>query len=77
LRHSLTLLLGITVAAYNLGCLFGAIPTIWLGNWLGRRRAIFLGSSVMVVGALLQCAAYDLPQLIVGRIITGFGEIRL
>ncbi|RMJ20751.1 sugar transporter [Aspergillus sp. HF37] len=64
----------ITVAAYNLGCLFGAIPTIWLGNWLGRRRAIFLGSSIMVVGALLQCAAYHLPQLIVGRIITGFGN---
>ena len=29
----------------------------------------------MVIGALLQCTSYDLPQLIVGRIVTGFGKI--
>lgn len=64
---------GISVAAYNLGCFAGSIPTIWIGNYLGRRKTIFLGSSIMVVGALLQCTAYSLAQLIVGRIVTGFG----
>ena len=28
----------------------------------------------MVVGAILQCTSYSLPQLIVGRLVTGFGE---
>jgi sugar porter (SP) family MFS transporter len=65
---------GITVAAYNLGCFAGSIPTIWIGNMLGRRKAIFLGSAIMVIGALLQCTSYDLAQLVVGRLVTGFGN---
>ncbi|KAI9369059.1 general substrate transporter [Aspergillus egyptiacus] len=65
---------GIVVAAYNLGCFAGSIPTIWVGNWLGRRKTIFLGSFIMVIGALLQCTSYHLPQFIVGRLVTGFGN---
>ncbi|KAL3437837.1 general substrate transporter [Aspergillus tetrazonus] len=65
---------GIVVAAYNLGCFAGSIPTIWIGNWLGRRKTIFLGSFIMVIGALLQCTSYHLPQFIVGRLVTGFGN---
>ena len=70
----LTKTLGIAVAAYNLGCFAGSVPTIWIGNWLGRRKTIFLGSAIMVVGAILQCTAYHLTQLIIGRLITGFGK---
>ncbi|KAF2640831.1 general substrate transporter [Massarina eburnea CBS 473.64] len=65
---------GITVGAYTLGCFFGAVATIWLGNILGRKRTIFTGSAIMVVGAILQTASFGLPQLIVGRLITGFGN---
>lgn len=65
---------GISVASYNLGCLFGALITIFIGNPLGRRRTILLGSSVMVVGAILQCSAFTISQFIVGRIITGLGN---
>ena len=65
---------GITVASYNVGCFVGAIITIFIGDILGRRRMIFLGSAIMVVGASLQASAYSLPHLIVGRIITGFGN---
>ncbi|KAF3019612.1 hypothetical protein E8E15_007702 [Penicillium rubens] len=65
---------GITVAAYNLGCFAGSIPTIWIGNILGRRKAIFLGSFIMCVGAILQCTSYGLAQLVIGRLITGFGN---
>ncbi|KAL9103348.1 MAG: hypothetical protein Q9163_001614 [Psora crenata] len=28
----------------------------------------------MIIGAILQCASFDLPQFIVGRIVTGFGN---
>ena len=65
---------GISVAAYNLGCFLGAVACIWVGNWLGRRKTIFTGTSIMIVGAILQCAAYGLPQFIIGRIITGIGN---
>ncbi|KAL2021847.1 hypothetical protein VTK56DRAFT_6621 [Thermocarpiscus australiensis] len=65
---------GIAVASYNLGCFLGAIMTIFLGNPLGRKRVIMLGTSVMVVGAILQASATTLEQFIVARIITGLGN---
>lgn len=65
---------GVSVASYNVGCFIGAIITIFLGDILGRRKMILLGSSIMVIGATLQCSAFSLAQLIVGRIITGFGN---
>ncbi|KAH6683197.1 general substrate transporter [Halenospora varia] len=65
---------GVTVASYNVGCFVGAIITIFIGDLLGRRKMILLGSTIMIIGAILQCSAYHLPHLIVGRIITGFGN---
>lgn len=65
---------GIAVASYNLGCFIGAIITIFIGNPLGRRRMIFLGTAIMVVGAALQASAFTLEHFIIGRIITGLGN---
>ena len=65
---------GISIACYNLGCFVGALMTIWIGDWLGRRKTIFLGSAIMVVGATLQTSAFSLGHLIAGRIITGLGN---
>lgn len=65
---------GISIGSYNLGCFVGAVICIWLGQYLGRRRTIFLGSAIMVIGAILQCTSFGLAQLIVGRIITGIGN---
>ncbi|KAB8290207.1 hypothetical protein EYC80_011076 [Monilinia laxa] len=65
---------GISVASYNLGCFIGAVITIFIGDMLGRRRMIFLGSSIMIIGAVLQASAFSLGQLIAGRVITGFGN---
>jgi MFS family permease len=55
---------GIAIASYNLGCFIGAIITIFIGNPLGRRRMIFLGTSIMVVGAALQASAFSLEHFI-------------
>jgi MFS family permease len=65
---------GITVGGYTLGCFFGAVATIWLGNILGRKRTIIVGSSIMIIGASIQCASFSLGQLIASRLITGFGN---
>lgn len=65
---------GIAVASYNLGCFIGAVISIFISDRLGRKRMIVLGTSIMVVGAILQASASNLPHLIVGRIITGLGN---
>lgn len=67
---------GITVGGYTLGCFFGAVATIWLGNYLGRKRTILVGSTIMIVGAILQASSFSLGQLIPARWITGFGNGR-
>lgn len=65
---------GIAVASYNLGCFIGAVITIFIGNPLGRKRMILLGTAIMVVGAALQASATTLEHFIIGRIITGLGN---
>lgn len=65
---------GIAIASYNLGCFIGAIIAIFIGNPLGRKRMIFLGTAIMIVGAALQASAYKLEHFIIGRIITGLGN---
>jgi MFS family permease len=65
---------GIAIASYNLGCFIGAMITIFIGNPLGRKRVIMLGTSIMVVGAILQASATTLEHFIIGRIITGLGN---
>ena len=65
---------GISVASYNLGCFVGAIACIWVGDRLGRRKTIWLGSVIMVIGATLQASAFGLPHFIVGRLVTGVGN---
>lgn len=73
-RNHRSTIQGITTGAYTLGCFFGACFCIWVGNILGRRRTIFLGSGIMIIGAILQCSSFGLPQLIIARLITGFGN---
>ena len=62
------------VAIYEIGCLIGSVLTIFIGDKLGRRRTIILGTFIMVIGAIIQTASYKLQDLIVGRIITGIGN---
>lgn len=57
----------------ELGAFFGCIASFTLGDKLGRKRTVWLGLSMNVVGAILQTTAFHLPQMIVGRIINGFG----
>ncbi|KAF2732475.1 sugar transporter STL1 [Polyplosphaeria fusca] len=73
-RSHVSTIQGISVASYNVGCFCGAIACIWIGDILGRRKTIFFGSIIMVVGAVLQCSAFQLSHFIVGRIITGIGN---
>ncbi|THZ72323.1 general substrate transporter [Aureobasidium pullulans] len=70
---------GFIVSIYAVGCLFGAIFILTLGDKLGRRKAIFIGATVMIIGVIIQVACVgtssgSTAQFIVGRFITGLGN---
>jgi MFS family permease len=52
---------------YEVGCFLGAVTTSFIGESLGRRRSIFIGVVIMIVGALLQATAYVSAHMIVVR----------
>ena len=65
---------GTVTAIYDIGCFLGAVSAVWLGEKLGRKKAILIGTSTMTIGTIIQVAAYGVPQMIVGRIVTGIGN---
>lgn len=65
---------GFVVAVYEIGCLAGALSTMYFGDKLGRRKTIFYGCIIMIIGATIQCSSFSVEQLIVGRIVTGYGN---
>jgi len=70
---------GFVTAIYAVGCFLGACFIFAFGDRLGRRKAIFLGATVMIIGVIIQIAAIPVgggatAQFIVGRCITGVGN---
>ncbi|KAJ5701691.1 hypothetical protein N7488_009239 [Penicillium malachiteum] len=72
--HGSSSLQGTVVAIYEIGCFFGAIMSLLFGEKFGRRKCIMAGSLILTIGAAIQCSAYGIPQLIVGRIVAGVGN---
>ncbi|KAH8762362.1 general substrate transporter [Hyaloscypha finlandica] len=64
---------GQIVSTYDIGCILGAISSIFLGDKLGRRRSIISGCCLVIIGGTIQSASYHLPQMIIGRIVAGLG----
>ncbi|KAK0811554.1 hypothetical protein LTR02_007880 [Friedmanniomyces endolithicus] len=69
-----TSLQGTITAIYDIGCFFGAIAAFVVGDKLGRKKTVLLGTTIMSVGAILQITTYSVAQMIVGRIIAGIGN---
>ncbi|KAI1756894.1 hexose carrier protein [Xylaria castorea] len=72
--HGSSSLQGTVVAIYEIGCFFGAIVCFLFGEKLGRRWSIMIGCIVLAIGGALQASAYNIPHLIVGRIVAGLGN---
>ncbi|TEY79613.1 hypothetical protein BOTCAL_0043g00170 [Botryotinia calthae] len=64
----------LVVAIYEIGCLLGSFFIIGFGDKLGRRRAVLLGTVIMLIGTAIQASSFGMAQLIVGRIVTGVGN---
>lgn len=60
-------------STYYLGAIFGAIFSRFIGDRIGRRRAIILGCILLTIGGALQASASVLPHMLVGRIVGGIG----
>ncbi|KAI9471978.1 MAG: general substrate transporter [Benjaminiella poitrasii] len=64
---------GFVVAIFELGAWFTAYPTSWFMDRIGRRWTILVGSLIFIVGGILQTASYTFAQILIGRLIAGFG----
>ncbi len=57
----------------KLGAFVGSIAAFVMGDKLGRKKTIAWGHLFNFLGAVMQAMAWHLPQMIVGRIVNGFG----
>jgi sugar porter (SP) family MFS transporter len=64
---------GVYVSSFTLGALAGSLSCSLTGDVLGRRKTIFLGGIFTLIGEVVSCTSFQLPQLLIGRIITGIG----
>jgi MFS family permease len=44
-----------------------------IGDIIGRRRTIWYGALIFVVGGVFQTCAWGMPVMIIGRVISGVG----
>ncbi|KAI1505769.1 general substrate transporter [Biscogniauxia marginata] len=70
---------GFVTSIYAVGCFLGACFILSFGDHLGRRKSIFLGATVMIIGVIIQIATVPVgpgatAQFIIGRCITGIGN---
>lgn len=67
---------GVIIATINalmtIGTFCGA-PFLSLGDVIGRRGVNFLGNALVIIAALMQGLAPNLPCLMIGRFVLGFG----
>ncbi|KAF2110201.1 general substrate transporter [Lophiotrema nucula] len=69
-----TTMISTVTAIYDIGCFIGAISVCAIGEPLGRKKSVLLGTTIMSIGAILQFASFSLGQMFAGRIIAGVGN---
>jgi sugar porter (SP) family MFS transporter len=61
-------------AIYDIGCFIGSLVAFTIGERIGRKKSIYIGTTIMSIGVILMSSSYSLAQLFVGRIILGIGN---
>lgn len=62
---------GAITSAMPAGSLLGSLVSSPLGDYLGRKKAIQIGSILWILGSIIQTASQTVGMLVVGRIISG------
>lgn len=65
--------IGTMVAILEIGALISSLSVGQIGDLLGRRKTIFYGAMVFVIGGATQTFATGMPMMMLGRIIAGLG----
>ncbi|KAL9080195.1 MAG: hypothetical protein Q9157_000977 [Trypethelium eluteriae] len=65
--------IGTMVAILEIGALIASLGIGRIGDLIGRRRTIFYGSLIFLVGGALQTFTTGMPMMLVGRIVAGLG----
>jgi MFS family permease len=65
--------LGLITAVVFIGGFIGAFVAAPVADQFGRRAAIFIGSCLAIIGAVIQAAAQSSGMFIGGRLIIGLG----
>ncbi|OTB05522.1 hypothetical protein M426DRAFT_72827 [Hypoxylon sp. CI-4A] len=69
-----TSMLSIITSIYTIGCFLGAITAFYIGETIGRKKTVLVGTAIMTIGAILQTSSFSVPHMIVARIVTGIGN---
>lgn len=72
--HPSPSLTGFVTSVYDLGCFAGALLTLVVGEWLGRKRMLIIFTIIMTSGIMLQTGAHSMNHLLWGRFIAGIGN---
>jgi hypothetical protein len=62
------------VAIYQIGCWLGSLVILFYGENWGRKSSTFWGSSIMIVGTIMQAASFEYGLFVGGRIVGGVGN---
>jgi MFS transporter, SP family, galactose:H+ symporter len=65
--------LEIVTSWVTLGAMFGSLAGGYVADHFGRKRALLAAAALFVVGAAIEAVAPDVPILVVGRLVAGFG----
>src|SRR5580698_2183213 len=65
--------LEIVTSWVTLGAMFGSIGGGFVADHFGRKRALLVAASLFIIGALVQSFTPNVPILVFGRLLAGFG----
>jgi MFS family permease len=76
IQHSLNMTLpqtGLIVAMTLTASVVGGVAIGWLGDKIGRKKALLVSLALLAAGSILSALAWDFTSLLVFRIFTGIG----
>jgi MFS family permease len=63
-NHPSPAMQGFVTSVYDLGCFFGAIVTLFVGEKLGRRWTMLVFTVIMGSGIIVQTASHNMTQMV-------------
>jgi sugar porter (SP) family MFS transporter len=65
--------LEIVTSWVTLGALFGSLAGGYVADLFGRKRTLLAAAALFIIGALVEAFAPNVPVLVFGRLVAGFG----